>query len=291
MTPLPDDTAIATLLQWAKGVLLEHSDSASLDAQLLLCHVLGCDRTYLLTWPEKCLSEPQALCFQGLISERCAGQPVAYLIGEREFWSLGLEVSAATLIPRPETELLVELALGLPLPAHARVLDLGTGTGAIALALASERSYWQVTATDLQPAAVELAGRNAERLGLRNVEFCSGHWFNALQSDAPLFDLIVSNPPYIDSDDPHLREGDVRFEPRSALVAAEHGYADLFHIAEQGRSHLKPGGWLLLEHGWEQAEEVCQRLQQLGYQQVSSCKDLLGHLRCSYAQWPETAAI
>lgn len=208
-----------------------HSDSARLDAELLLCHVLARPRSYLFTWPERTLTDAQLEAFETLLARRERGEPVAHLTGRREFWKLELEVSADTLIPRPDTETLVEAALELLPEEPRRVADLGTGTGAIALALASERPAWQLVATEKVAAAAALARRNRDRLGLANVEILQGSWCEPL---AGHFDMIVSNPPYIDPQDPHLTQGDVRFEPRSALVAEDAGLADIRLIAEQG---------------------------------------------------------
>jgi release factor glutamine methyltransferase len=263
---------------------LPDSDSPRLDLELLLAHVLERDRTYLYTWPEKTLNEAQLAAFEGLLSQRQQGHPVAHLLGQREFWGLPLVVDDSTLIPRPDTETLVAAALALSLAEDAHVLDLGTGTGAIALALASEQPRWQITAADASPAAVALAERNRQALGFNNVQVQQSHWFAQLA--ASRVDLIVSNPPYIDAQDPHLTQGDVRFEPLSALVAAEHGLADIRHIIDAGRQYLRPGGWLLLEHGYTQAVEVCALLQQAGYQQVHTVKDFGHNDRVSGGQMP-----
>ena len=209
----------------------------------------GKARTYLLAFGETELTVEQEAQLAALLARRKTGEPVAHLVGEREFWSLPLFVSAATLIPRPDTECLVEQALAR-LPAVAsRILDLGTGTGAIALALATERPDCAVTAVDVMPDAVALAQRNAERLGVTNVTVQQSSWFSALEKQT--FAMIVSNPPYIDEHDPH-GAGDVRFEPLTALVAGNAGLADLEHIVTMSRQHLMPGGWLLVEHGWTQ---------------------------------------
>ncbi|PJC92033.1 peptide chain release factor N(5)-glutamine methyltransferase, partial [Aeromonas lusitana] len=200
-----------------------------------------------------------------------AGEPIAHLVGEREFWSLPLKVSPATLIPRPDTEVLVEQALARLPVGPCAVLDLGTGTGAIALAIKSERPDLNLWAVDRMPEAAALARANSAALGLP-IEVRDGSWFEPL-SDAPRFAMIVSNPPYIDGADPHLNEGDVRFEPRSALVADEQGLADIRLIVAQAPAHLLPGGWLLLEHGWQQGEMVRQLLLQHGYREVASVRD------------------
>lgn len=256
---------------------LAGGESPRRDAEILLEHVTGKARTFLLAFGETELTADQQAQLEVLLARRKTGEPVAHLVGEREFWSLPLYVSAATLIPRPDTECLVEQALARLPAAPARILDLGTGTGAIALALASERPDCQVTAVDVMPDAVALAQRNLERLGLKNVTVQQSSWFAALADQQ--FDTIVSNPPYIDECDPHLGEGDVRFEPRSALVAADQGLADLSHIIIQSRQHLVSGGWLLLEHGWTQGEAVRALFQQAGYQQVETCRDYGGNER------------
>lgn len=256
---------------------LAGGESPRRDAEILLEHVTGKARTFLLAFGETELTADQQAQLEVLLARRKTGEPVAHLVGEREFWSLPLYVSAATLIPRPDTECLVEQALARLPAAPARILDLGTGTGAIALALASERPDCQVTAVDVMPDAVALAQRNLERLGLKNVTVQQSSWFAALADQQ--FETIVSNPPYIDECDPHLGEGDVRFEPRSALVAADQGLADLSHIIIQSRQHLVSGGWLLLEHGWTQGEAVRALFQQAGYQQVETCRDYGGNER------------
>ena len=224
-----------------------------------------------MTWPEHELDADQQATLAGWLARRLNGEPIAHLIGEREFWSLPLKVSPATLIPRPDTEVLVEQALARLQDGPCALLDLGTGTGAIALALKSERPDADVWAVDRMPAAAALARTNSAALGLP-IEVRDGSWFAPL-SDAPRFAMIVSNPPYIDGTDPHLHEGDVRFEPRSALVAEEQGLADIRLIVTQAPAHLVPGGWLLLEHGWDQGEAVRQLLLQQGYVQVETVRD------------------
>lgn len=268
---------IAELLASA-GAGLPDSDSARLDVELLLACVLVCDRTYLYTWPERLLSAPEVNAFNGLLQRRQMGEPVAYLLGKQGFWSLELEVNDSTLIPRPDTETIVEQALALELPSAARVLDLGTGTGAIALALASERPQWRIIGVDQNPDAVALAVTNAKINGLEWVEFVQGNWFAPLPETSQ-FDLIVSNPPYIAANDPHLTQGDVRFEPHSALVAGAGGLADIKHIATAARRYLSSDGWLMFEHGYQQAEVSQQLLRHLGYQAVTSYDDLGGNPR------------
>ncbi|GLP95453.1 peptide chain release factor N(5)-glutamine methyltransferase [Paraferrimonas sedimenticola] len=275
---------LADALAWATPQL-QHSDSAKLDAEVLLLHLLDKPRSYLFTWPEAALDETQQAAYAELVERRAQGEPVAYLTGTREFWSLPLAVSPQVLIPRPDTEALVEAALGLGLADDARVVDLGTGSGAIALALAYENPNWQVSAVDASAGALEVAKANAERLGLERVQCLLGSWFEPLPQK-PCFDLVVSNPPYIDGDDPHLSQGDVRFEPDSALVAKQQGYRDLFDIAEQARQYLKPGGILMMEHGFEQAPTTCNYLRELGYQDVDFGRDLAGQPRFSFGVWP-----
>ncbi|BBS37093.1 peptide chain release factor N(5)-glutamine methyltransferase [Enterobacter sp. RHBSTW-00901] len=262
---------------------LSESESPKRDAEILLEYVTGKTRTYLLAFGETVLTAEQETQLTALLARRKTGEPVAHLVGEREFWSLPLFVSPATLIPRPDTECLVEQALAR-LPAnHCRILDLGTGTGAIALALASERPDCDVTAVDVMPDAVALAQRNVEHLGFRNVTVLQSSWFSALENRA--FEMIVSNPPYIDEHDPHLAQGDVRFEPLTALVAANEGLADLDHIVTTSRQHLLPGGWLLVEHGWTQGEAVRALFTQAGYAAVETCRDYGGNDRLTLGQW------
>lgn len=263
---------------------LAGGESPRRDAEILLEHVTGKARTFILAFGETKLTADQQAQLDELLARRKTGEPVAHLVGEREFWSLPLYVSAATLIPRPDTECLVEQALARLPATPARILDLGTGTGAIALALASERPDCQVTAVDVMPDAVALAQRNLERLGLPNVTVLQSSWFSALGDRQ--FETIVSNPPYIDEADPHLAEGDVRFEPRSALVAAEHGLADLSHIIIQSRQHLVSGGWLLLEHGWTQGEAVRALFLQAGFARVETCRDYGGNERLTLGKLP-----
>lgn len=269
-------TIIASLLRNAQ---LPDSPTERLDAELLLAAALGKSRSFLHTWPERIVSSEAAQVFADYLERRRAGEPVAYILGQQGFWKLDLEVAPHTLIPRPDTELLVETALELVPPTPARVLDLGTGTGAIALALASECPAWQVTAVDRIDEAVALAERNRERLGLGNVQVRASHWFAALVGER--FDMILSNPPYIRAADPHLVAGDVRFEPSSALVAGEDGLDDLRVIVAQAPAHLQPGGWLLLEHGYDQAPAVRDLLAAAGFIDVASHVDLGGHERIS----------
>ena len=272
-------TIIATLLRSAE---LPDSPTARLDAELLLAAALGKARRYLHTWPERIVTSEAAAAYAGFIERRRRGEPVAYILGHQGFWKLDLEVAAHTLIPRPDTELLVETALQLLPRGSARVLDLGTGTGAIALALASECGAWQVTAVDRIAEAVALAERNRVRLELGNARVLESHWFSAL--DGERFDLIVSNPPYIAAADPHLSAGDVRFEPASALVAGIDGLDDIRHIVQRAPQHLAPGGWLLLEHGYDQAAAVRELLARHDFEQIESRVDLGGHQRITFGR-------
>lgn len=274
-------TIIASLLREAQ---LPESPTARLDIELLLAAALGKTRSYLRTWPERIVGTEAAQVFASYLERRRKGEPVAYILGQQGFWSLDLEVAPHTLIPRPETELLVELALQCLPAEQARALDLGTGTGAIALALGRERSGWHVVAVDRVPEAVALAERNRARLGLANVSVRTSHWFSALEGER--FDLIVSNPPYICSEDPHLSAGDVRFEPSSALVSGRDGLDDIRHIIANAPSHLVSAGWLLLEHGYDQAPRVRELMTQQGFEQIESREDLGGHERVTLGRLP-----
>jgi release factor glutamine methyltransferase len=262
-----------------------HADSISralaasglvpLDAQVLLAHVLAKDRAWLVAHAGDALSRAQAERFFALAKRRRDGEPVAYLTGVREFWGLPIGVSSEVLIPRPETEALVELALSsLPLDRDLRVLDLGTGSGAIALALAHERPRAHVVATDLSADALAVARANAQRLGLSNVEFVAADWYDGV----PLvsFDLIASNPPYVDPQDPHLDEGDLRFEPRSALTPGGDGLGALQAIIEGARAHLASNGTLVVEHGYDQAQTVRGLFAGAGFADIVGARDLAG---------------
>ncbi len=262
---------------------LGQAESSYLDAQLLLAHILKQSREYLLTWPEHEISAENEKQYFGLIEARQAGQPVAYLTGSRQFWNFSLNLSPAVLIPRPETELLIELALAL-LPAEKMVLaDLGTGSGAIALALAKERPQWKVIASDHSPKALQVARENARSLQVSNLDFRLGNWCEIF-SEREKLDAIIANPPYIDEADPHLQQGDVQFEPRSALVSSKSGFADLQVIASQAQYYLRPQGLLLLEHGFEQAAHLRQMLEKYGYNEIQTNKDLAGHDRVTLAR-------
>ncbi|MFN4291978.1 MAG: peptide chain release factor N(5)-glutamine methyltransferase [Permianibacter sp.] len=276
---------ISGALKQAEQVLAPVSDSARRDAEVLLCHVLNQSLTYLRTWPERELSGVQQAAFDELIRKRQLGEPVAYLTGEREFWSMPFLVTSDTLIPRPETELLVEQTLArLPADQPQVVVDLGTGSGAIALALAKERPQWQLTATDASFAALRIAEKNARRLKLDNVHFEYGSWYAPLAGQR--FAAIVSNPPYVADRDPHLSQGDVRFEPNSALVSGDDGLDDIRQIVAGAPAHLLPQGWLLLEHGYDQGEPVAALLRQHGFGAVETLRDLAGQPRVTLGQLP-----
>lgn len=245
----------------------------SVDAEMLLLHALGKSRSWFIAHADDDLDIDFQTTYAALVDRRVRGEPVAYITGRRGFWSMDLEVTPDTLIPRPETELLVELALErLPRGLSAHVADLGTGSGAIALAIASARPQASVTATDASAAALAVAIGNARRLRINNVDFLEGDWL------APLifqrFAMIVSNPPYIEAGDPHLGQGDLRFEPSSALVSGCDGLNDIRRIIEGARAHLEPDGWLLFEHGWHQGEAVRKLLDTAGYIKVFTAQDL-----------------
>ena len=258
-------------------------DSARRDAEILLCHCLAKPRTWLYTWPEVDVEAPQAQRYASLLAQRAQGVPVAYLTGQRDFWSLQLAVNEHTLIPRPETETLVEWALELPLPVAAEVVDLGTGSGAIALALASERCAWQVSGLERSADALAVAQANAANLGLGRVHFQRSDWYEAL--GARRFHLLLSNPPYVDEQDNHLQQGDLRFEPRGALVAGQDGLADLETLVSGAPRHLLDSGWLLLEHGYTQGAAVRSFLQQAGFSDVATRRDIAGQERISGGRW------
>ena len=257
------------------------------EAELLLLHVLGRERGWLFAHATDLLDPATAEAFAALLQRRIAGEPVAYLLGRRGFWTLDLAVSPATLIPRPETERLVELALErLPEGMPLRIADLGTGSGAIALALASERPLAQIVATDMSGDAIAVAAGNARQHGLANVAFRQGSWHAPLAGER--FDLIASNPPYIASDDPHLAQGDLRFEPATALASGHDGLDDIRLIIAGAPAHLQPGGWLLMEHGWDQGEAIRALLEGAGFVEVETALDLEQRDRVSLGRWPTT---
>ncbi|MDH5544734.1 MAG: peptide chain release factor N(5)-glutamine methyltransferase [Gammaproteobacteria bacterium] len=259
------------------------SDTAVLDAELLLCHVLDVKRAYLRTWPERELNEDEEKFFRALVSRRATGEPLAYITGTQEFWSLSLKVTSDTLIPRPETELLVEHSLDLLSNVRSPViLDLGTGSGAIALALAIERPDAMIVATDKSAAALDIAKFNALKHHLANVHFVRASWGVCFADHQ--FDLVVSNPPYVDKNDPDLASDVQRYEPGVALFSQAAGLQDIDAITTQSKNLLKDESWLLLEHGWKQAENVRALLMQKGLTDVQTVKDLAGHDRVSMAR-------
>ena len=277
--------SLRTLLHTAAQRLAAVSTSPRLDAELLLAATLDRPRSYLLAWPDRTPEPAVVDRFTAWLERRLSGEPVAYILGRREFWSLELEVTPDTLIPRPDTERLVELALErLPTDGALTLADLGTGSGAIALALACERPRARIIATDRSPAALSVAQRNAQRLQIANVEFRQGDWCAALGNERCA--LIASNPPYVAAADPHWLEGELRFEPPTALLAGADGLADLRAIIAQAPTVLQADGWLLLEHGYDQGESVPALLRERGFVAISDHRDDAGLSRVSCGRWP-----
>jgi release factor glutamine methyltransferase len=275
-------TTIAEALKQATGQLAAY-DNARLDAEVLLMHVLNKPRSHLYAWPEQVLDSASAAQFESLVTRRAGGEPVAHLTGQREFWSLTLDVTVDTLIPRPETELLVEQALALlPADRPLRVADLGTGSGAIAIALACERRHWQLYALDRSPACVSVARRNAVRLGVPDLRCVIGSWSAAF--GAATLDAIVANPPYVDTGDPHLHQGDVRFEPLSALAAGADGLDDIRQLIADAVRVLVPGGYLFLEHAPAQTTEIRNLLYVNNFVDIGTACDLAGRERVTHAR-------
>ena len=271
-------STIDQIIRQATQQLAASSPSPRLDAEVLLMHVTGLARTAVITRAQEQLLPEHEERLLELLNRRVHGEPIAYLTGRREFWSLELNVTPDVLIPRPDTELLVEQALArIPEDAEWTVADLGTGSGAIALAIATERPRCRLIATDSSPAALVVARGNAARHDITNVQFRQGKWLEPLAGTR--LDVIVTNPPYVRADDPHLTQGDVRFEPRSALVAGTDGLDAIRSIAADAVSCLRPGGWLLFEHGYDQAQAVRALLEAHGYTMVISCRDTAGHER------------
>lgn len=271
---------LSTDTQTLAASLALESSAARIEVQCLLQKVLQVQRVYLLTHPERELSAAEDAHYQRLLQRRLAGEPVAYILGEREFFGLPLKVTPATLIPRPDTELLVELAVQrIPVNEHCAVLDLGTGSGAIALAIAKNCPQAEVLACDASAAALKVAQENARALKINNVSFVHSDWF--AEVGLQKFLIIVSNPPYIAEEDPHLAQGDVRFEPSSALESGVDGLDDIRRIISEASGHLQPGGWLMLEHGYDQAAAVRGLLESAGYAEVFSARDLAGIERVS----------
>ena len=268
-------TTIGQLLDEATKRLSASRGGARLDAEVLLARILGKPRSHLYAWPEREVGPDELRDFRAILHRRLEGVPVAYLTGHREFWSLPLQVTPETLIPRPETETLVELALErIPPDTPWRIADLGTGTGAIALAISRERPLCRIIATDISGKALAIAASNAALLALYNMRFIQGNWLEAL--DRGTFDMILSNPPYIADSDPHLQRGDVAFEPRRALVSGADGLDDVRTIVRDARMALRPGGWLLLEHGHDQRRGVNEQLRKHDNQSISRFNDAAG---------------
>jgi release factor glutamine methyltransferase len=264
-----------TTIQEALNSAIQRIDR--LDAQLLLSHILKKPKSHLITWPEQIISEPDLLTFNQLIAKRATGYPLAYLVGHKSFWDMDLIVTPDVLIPRPDTEILVETALS-KIRSGDHVLELATGSGAIACALAREHVDIEITATDISSKTLAIAHLNASKYDLNNIRLIESHWFSGLDPD--LYDLIIANPPYLGENDPHL-SNEIRFEPRSALVSGPVGDEDYILIISQARNYLKSGGWLLLEHGCEQGDKVRALLQEQGFSDIFTVKDLAGLERVS----------
>ena len=275
-------STVSEALDWATEQL-SASDEARLDSQVLLAYALNVSRTWLFTWPDKALDGATLTAFNALIEERKSGTPIAYITGYRDFWSLRLKVTPDTLIPRADTELLVETALTLKnVEKPCDVIDLGTGTGAIALSLANECPSWRITATDINPKTLSVAEENAKALDL-NVSFKASAWFDDIKER---FDLVISNPPYIESDDPHLQQGDLRFEPAGALASGHDGLDDIRLLVQQALKHLNKGGYLLLEHGYQQAEAVRTLMADAGYMDIETHQDIEDRDRVTLGKIP-----
>ena len=272
---------IKTLLNQMQQQLQPLSASPCLDAQLLLMKVLHVSRAHLYAYDDQVVTGEQQQQIEVLLQQRCAGMPMAYLLGAQEFYSLDLKVNSHVLIPRPETECLLDWVLDQTWPDTMRAIDLGTGSGAIAIALAKAKPQWQLIATDQSEQALAVARHNAEQHQLRNLAFFKSDWFHSIEAQP--FNLVISNPPYIQANDAHLR--DLQFEPQSALVAADEGMADLVKIIKQATSYLVDGGWIVVEHGYDQADRVCQCAEKAGYQAVVSNPDLSGVPRFVVAKW------
>lgn len=275
--------SINQILQDSHQRLNACSDSPHLDAQLLLAHTLQVDKTFLFAWPEKIITPEQYRRFQQLLARRLHGEPVAYILGKASFWSMDLKVSKDTLIPRPETESLVELTLAsVPNTAQTKLLDLGTGCGAIALALAKERPLWDILASDIAIPALAIAQSNRQHLKLSNITLLQSDWYSQIPPQS--FHAIVSNPPYIATNSAYLQQGDLCFEPQQALQSADRGLADLKAIIATASQYLHPGGYLCVEHGYDQQSQVCQLMRQAGFVEISPYRDIYGQPRVVIAE-------
>lgn len=285
-TPSQPPFSIAAAIAAALRQLVPGSETPRLDAELLLGFTLEKPRTWLRAWPERLLTDEQAVRFFSQVEQRALGVPLAYLVGEKEFWSRRFVVGPGVLIPRPDTETLIEQALSLIAPDRpAAVLDLGTGSGIIAVTLAAERPLARVLAVDRSPAALEMARINVQQHQTFHVELRQSDWFSAI-TPTEVFDLVVSNPPYLREDDPHLRDDGIRYEPRAALIAGRSGLDDIAIISRNARRHLGSGGFLLLEHGYDQAAATGQWLERQGYLDIRHYPDLQGHCRVTRGRQP-----
>lgn len=265
------------------------SDTPALDAEVLLSHALNKERSYLRSWPEQALTPEQMDIFQGYLEKRLRGEPIAYIIGYREFWSRNFVVDHHVLIPRHDTELVVELSLKrIPRNTALKIIDLGTGSGIIAVTLAAERPKTEVFACDINEQALNIAKINAKKHHVSRIKFFQSDWFDAIPETH--FDFIISNPPYIAHDDPHLKQGDLRFEPQNALISAKQGLHDLSNLIERARHHLNPNGFLILEHGYDQKAQVKSLFNEQGYQNVETYLDLGGNPRVTCGQWLNASA-
>ena len=276
---------IKQILCQAADKLKPHSESARLDAEILLADLLKKNRVYLIAHNDDIINHSTQQTYNALIQQRIEGIPVAYIIGYQEFWSLPLNVTPDTLIPRPETELLVAHALEVLPIENTSIIDLGTGSGAIAIALATERPNWKIVASDKCKQALRIAQDNAKKLGIQNIQFIESSWFDDIPKQQ--FDAVISNPPYIPTDDHHLSQGDVRFEPQSALISGQHGLDDIQHIARHSKHFLKNMGRFMIEHGYNQKKAIHQLLFEAGYQSINTIKDYQGHDRITEAQLPQ----
>ena len=277
-------TDIQNALKSATKCLLATSDSAVLDAEVLLSHVLEKPRSHLRAWPEKELPEKEYTKFLQLMDQRQQGVPIAYITGKREFWSRDFKVTPDVLIPRPDTELLIELSLNLMAnKPKARLIDLGTGSGIIAITLSAERPDLEIFATDRSTKALTIAKQNATNHQIKNIHFSQSCWFDEIALSK--FDLVISNPPYIEDNDPHLSLGDIRFEPESALIAADQGLKDIKTISNQARKYLKASGTLLIEHGFNQQTAVQAIFNSYKYSNIKTHTDLSGNPRVTTGQW------
>jgi release factor glutamine methyltransferase len=282
-------TTISQTLSDARQKLQTASPSPAVDASILMCHILDCGSSHLLAWPEKELTPQQAAAFSSVLKRREAGEPVAYITGKREFWSLSLKVSSDVLIPRPETETLVEFVLELfSNRSEMKIADLGTGSGAIACALASEHPDWQIVATDISAAALDIARINASTHKLENIHFQLGAWFEPVNNHD--FDLIISNPPYVAADDHHLIEGDVRYEPGVALASGEQGLDAISVLTWQAGDYLTTGGWLIIEHGYDQQQSVHDCFEHGGFEEIIQLTDLAALPRATAGRYLKSGA-